>query len=174
MGTPRSGPELPRPFGGIAAGIHPLEAGADALYAGLTRFSARAFAHNVEMEELSRLLGAAHGRVARLYVTLNTVIVDEELPEVARVLEVLALMGVDGIIVQDLGVVYLARTYVPGLEVHASTQMGIHSPDGARVLRDLGVRRAIPAWELGLDEMPRTWSRRPILTACCVCTRDVS
>ncbi|AEJ62471.1 peptidase U32 [Spirochaeta thermophila DSM 6578] len=153
MSTPGRGPEILAPAGSFAAGIHALEAGADALYVGLTRFSARAFAHNVEMEELSRLLGAAHGRGARLYVTLNTVIVDEELPEVARVLEVLALMGVDGIIVQDLGVVYLARTYVPGLEVHASTQMGIHSPDGARVLRDLGVRRAILARELALEEI---------------------
>ncbi|ADN03098.1 peptidase U32 family protein [Spirochaeta thermophila] len=156
-------PEILAPAGSFAAGIHALEAGVDALYVGLPRFSARAFARNVDMDGLSRLLGAARVRGARVYVALNTLLMDEELPEVCRILEVLSLMGIDGLIVQDLGLIRIVRERFPRLELHASTQMGIHNPDGARVLRDLGARRVILARELELREIARIVEEVPEL-----------
>ncbi len=148
-------PELLAPAGERDAAYAAYEYGADAVYLGLARFSARADAVNFSLSELADLVGFAHSLSPsrRVYVTLNTLLLERELPEVIDVLMALREMGVDALIVQDLAVVRLVREHVPALRLHASTQMAIHSRDGLTAIRPLGVRRAVLARELTLAEI---------------------
>lgn len=147
--------ELLAPAGGPEAAYAAFAYGADAVYCGLRRFSARAEAENFSRDELSELVDFAHRDATprKVYATVNTVVLERELPELLRTLGTLAELQVDAVIVQDLGVARLARAHFPGLELHASTQLAIHSVAGARQLPPLGFRRVIPARELGLDEI---------------------
>ncbi len=148
-------PELLAPAGGPEAAFAAFEYGADAVYLGLRRFSARADAENFDLEQVAEVLAWARrlSPPRRVYVTLNTLVFEDESAEVAEQLIALGELGVDAVIVQDLGVCRLARELVPGLELHASTQMAVHSTAGARRLRRLGIRRVIPARELTLTEV---------------------
>jgi U32 family peptidase len=147
--------ELLAPAGNPDAAFAAFAYGADAIYCGMRQFSARAVADNFDRDELSELVDFAHRaeRPRKVYVTVNTVVLERELPELLRTLDALAELAVDAVIVQDLGTAQLIRTHFPSLELHASTQMGIHNVAGARQLAPLGFRRLIPARELGLDEI---------------------
>ena len=147
--------ELLAPAGNPDAAFAAFAYGADAVYCGMRRFSARAVADNFDRDELSELVDFAHRneRPRRVYVTVNTVVLERELADLLDTLGTLASLGVDAVIVQDLGTARLARAHFPGLELHASTQMAIHNGAGARQLLPLGFRRVIPARELGLDEV---------------------
>jgi putative protease len=146
-------PELLSPVGSLEAFFAAMESGADAVYAGLKDFSARAKAKNFTLQELERMTGYAHARQRRLYVTLNTLVKERELPALVETLSALEAMAVDGIILQDLAVWRLARRHFPGLELHASTQMTVHNTAGVRMLERMGFTRGVLARELSLEEI---------------------
>ncbi|HXP84215.1 MAG TPA: U32 family peptidase [Bryobacteraceae bacterium] len=129
-----------------------IEAGADAVYFGLTHFTARAKT-GFTLVELPEALRTLHRRGVKGYVTFNSLIWDSEIESAARGLAAIAEAGADAILVQDLAVVKLARRIAPGLDIHASTQMSITSADGANQARELGVKRVVLARELSLDEI---------------------
>ena len=153
MTTALSKPELLAPAGNLEAFFAALENGADAVYCGARNFSARAKAKNFTVAELERMTACAHARGARLHVTVNCLVKERELPELAELLADLELMGVDAVIVQDMAVWRLAHRFCPGLKLHASTQMTIHNSAGVRMLERMGFSRAVLARELTLEEI---------------------
>lgn len=130
-----------------------MESGADAVYTGLREFSARARAKNITLGQLERMLAYAHQRNRRIYVTLNTLIKERELPQLAETLAGLAGLRVDGVIVQDMAVARLVRRHFPSIPLHASTQMTIHNLAGVQLLEQLGFERAVLARELQLNDI---------------------
>ncbi|MBU4262508.1 MAG: U32 family peptidase [Proteobacteria bacterium] len=145
--------ELLAPAGSVEAFFAAMENGADAVYCGLKEFSARVKAKNFTLPEVERLTAYAHQQKRRLYVTLNTLLKEVELPRLIDILAHLTAIGVDGIIIQDLGVWRLARTYFPQLPLHASTQMTVHNAAGVQMLEKMGFVRAVLARELSLSEI---------------------
>ena len=145
--------ELLAPAGDIEAGYAALYYGADAVYLGLKRFSARATAANFDEEELNNFTGYAHSLQRKVYVTINTLIQEHELPELIHNLDICANCGVDGIILQDIGVARVIKKVYPELELHASTQMAVHNKEGALALQELGFKRVVLARELSLSEI---------------------
>jgi putative protease len=141
-------PELLAPGGSFLSAYYAFQAGADGVYLGMKEFSARKAAANFTPEQLRRLLGVARERGGRVYLALNTVVREEELPRAAETLFWAETLGLDGVIVQDLGVVELARRHFPALPLHASTQMAVHNSQGLAAAREMGLRRVILAREL--------------------------
>ncbi len=131
-------PELLAPAGSIDALRAAVACGADAVYLGGKRFSARQYADNFDDRELAEAVGFAHGRGVRIYVAVNTLLHDREIPDAARYLIFLSGIGVDAVLVQDPGLAALAREVVPGLPLHASTQMTIHNTRRPRMGRPHG------------------------------------
>ncbi len=129
-----------------------VEAGADSVYFGLKHFSARAKV-GFGLDELPDVMRTLHQRAVRGFVTFNTLVFDHELKEAVRALAAIAEAGADAIIVQDLGVLKLARAIAPELEIHGSTQMSITSAEGVQMAQRLGVDRVTLARELSLDEV---------------------
>ena len=146
-------PELLAPAGSPEALIAALAAGADAVYLSGKRFGARKFAANFDEPALEKAIDYAHLRGAKVYVTVNTLIRDDELFDVAKYLLRLYEMGTDAVLIQDLGVAALARQLVPDLELHASTQMTIHNREGAVFAARIGFKRVVLAREVTLDEI---------------------
>src|SRR6202007_2422943 len=148
-------PELLSPAGdweGLRAAV---ANGANAVYFGLPKFNPRLRSHNFTLEELPEVMEYLHDRNVRGYITFNTLIFTDELTEAAAELEAMAAAGADAIMVQDLGLVRLAQHLVPQLELHASTQMTITSPEGLELMRQSGITRAVVARELSLRELDR-------------------
>jgi U32 family peptidase len=147
--------ELLAPAGGLEAGYAALHFGADALYLGLKKFSARAEAENFTLEEVSEITAYAHSLHPRrrVFVTINTVLRQDELPELVEALTGLDEIGVDAVILQDLGVYRALREHFPRLELHGSTQMAVHNRAGAQVLQQLGFARVVLARELTYEEV---------------------
>lgn len=150
---PESRAELLAPAGDFDTALAAFDAGADAVYCGLGDFSARAFAHNFSSEDLGNLMRVARASSRKVYVTFNTLIEEAELERAAEKLSLLEAIGVDGIIVQDLGVAQLYRKYFPSLTLHASTQLVAHNLEGVLALKELGFKRVVLARELTLDEV---------------------
>ena len=146
-------PELLSPAGSLEAFFAAMEKGADAVYAGLRDFSARAKAKNFTLSQMERMTAYAHGTGKKLYVTLNTLVKETELPQLIDTLASLEAMRVDGVILQDMAVARLAREFFPGIPLHASTQMTIHNSLGVRQLEELGFERVVLARELHVDEI---------------------
>ncbi len=146
-------PELLAPAGGPEAGYAALEHGADAVYLGLSQFSARAEAVNFTQEQLADLTGYAHHLGRRVYITINTLVQQRQLSQLIESLIQAEEAGADALIVQDLGVLHIARKFTPTLALHASTQMTAHNLDGVRKLASLGVKRVVLARELTLKEI---------------------
>ncbi len=130
-----------------------VSAGADAVYAGADRFGARAYAANFDTEGLIHALRYLHLFGKKLYLTLNTLIKEREYPELYDFIKPLYLAGLDGVIVQDTGVVRLLLREFPGIGVHASTQMSVSSVYGALLLKEAGVSRIVTSRELSLEEI---------------------
>jgi putative protease len=147
--------ELLAPAGGPDAAFAAFHFGADAIYLGLKKFSARAEAENFTLEELSEVVAYAHALPTprRVFVTINTLIRNDELPELVDTLARLDEMGVNAVIVQDLGVYALIRRHFPRLELHASTQLAVHNRAGADALHRLGFQRVVLARELTFEEV---------------------
>lgn len=130
-------------------------AGADAVYIGGTRFGARAYAKNLTEDELLRAIDYVHIHGRRIYLTVNTLLKDSELEGLYEYLLPYYLQGLDGVIVQDMGVLKYLREYLPELPIHGSTQMTITGADGAEFLKSQKVVRVVPARELSLSEIRR-------------------
>lgn len=147
--------ELLAPAGGLEAGYAAIHYGADAVYLGLPRFSARAEAENFSWEDLAALTGYAHSREVRrrVYVAVNTLVQERELDELAAAIVAVAALGVDAVIVQDLGVYRILHQHFPELRLHASTQLAIHNRSGVELARELGFARVTLARELTLEEL---------------------
>lgn len=147
--------ELLAPAGCRDAFLGAVHAGADAVYMGGERFGARAYAGNFTTDELVECIRYGHIYGCKSYLTVNTLMKEQELEEMAEALSPLYEAGLDGVIVQDIGALKVIRQCFPELELHASTQMTITGPAGARLLRELGVTRVVPARELSLEELLR-------------------
>jgi putative protease len=148
-------PEILAPAGDREALRAAVAAGADAVYFGLQGHNARARARNFEIAELGDVMAELHAHGVKGYVTLNVLAFDHELASVESAIRACADAGVDAIIVQDLGVVALARAVAPQLEVHASTQMTCSDAASVDFAHALGASRVVLARELSLDEIAR-------------------
>lgn len=161
----RRGPELLAPAGDVDALHAALQSGADAVYFGLQEgFNARARAGNFALETLPATVESIHAAGARAYLALNTLIFEPELAYVERVVRAAAAAGVDALLVQDPAVALAARRLAPGLEIHASTQMTISSPEAAVFARDLGATRVVLPRELSVREIGTFVEGAPIET----------
>lgn len=145
--------ELLAPAGNREAFFGAVHAGADAIYLGGEKFGARAYADNFSREELTACIRYGHIHGCRTYLTVNTLMKEQELTELVEELAPLYEAGLDGVIVQDLGALQVIRQHFPGLALHASTQMTVTGPAGAELLKELGVTRVVPARELSLAEI---------------------
>ena len=148
-------PELIAPAGNMECARAAVANGADAVYFGLPRFNARMRADNFTEEQLPELVQFLHSHRVRAFCTVNTLIFTDELADAERELILLDAAGVDAVLVQDLGLAVLARELGVKLEVHASTQMTITSPEGAKFAGRLGVKRIVLAREASMQEMAK-------------------
>lgn len=149
-------PELLAPAGDFDCLVSAVEGGADAVYVGGRRFGARAFAKNFDIDELSRAVRYCHLHGVRLYVTVNTLVEDREIEDVVAYARELWRIGVDAVIISDIGVIREIRRSVPALELHASTQMSVHNSLGAEEAYRLGCVRVVLARELSLENIKST------------------
>ena len=143
--------ELLAPAKNLECGIEAVNHGADAVYIGAPRFGARAAAGN-SIEDIKALVEHAHLYNARIYVTVNTILHDEELPETEKMIWELYRAGVDALIIQDMGI---TRLNLPPIALHASTQMDNRTPEKVKFLSDIGFRQVVLARELSLDEIKK-------------------
>lgn len=145
--------ELLAPAGSGEALHAAVENGADAVYLGGKLFSARQLADNFDMDELKEELDYAHARGVHIYLTMNTLVPDDELKRALYFAADARKAGVDGIIVQDLGLAGALRRVMPDVPLHGSTQMTIYDMEGVRALEEMGFKRVVPARELSLREV---------------------
>lgn len=154
MTPPEHKPELLAPVGGLAQLEAAIHAGADAVYFGLDRgFNARVRAEGIPWTELSAVMQQLHEHGMQGFLTLNTLVFDEELTGSEQHIRHAARCGVDALIVQDLGIIRLARATAPHLPLHASTQMSITNADGVDFVRSLGIGRVVLGRELSIDDI---------------------
>ena len=147
-------PELLAPAGSVEAMKAALTAGADAVYIGGSRFGARAYADNPDTPQLLEAIDLAHRLDKKLYLTVNTLLRDDELEkELYDWMLPIARHGLDSAIIQDFGVADLLHRHFPDLRLHASTQTAVTGPAGAKLLQKLGFCRVVPARELSLEEV---------------------
>ena len=154
--------ELLAPAGSMESVTAAVQNGADAVYLGYGDFNARRNAKNFTHEEAAAAVSYCHLRGAKVFLTLNTLLTDRELPGAARVAEEINEMGVDAVIVQDLGVARMLRQVAPDLHLHGSTQMTVHSLDGVKQCADLGMTRAVLSRELSRDQIEYICANAPI------------
>lgn len=145
-------PEVLSPAGGFSVFKAALEAGADAVYLGLRCLNARNGAKNFLPEELEQAVAEAHGKNARVYLTLNTDLSQRELGTAARALALAAKCGVDAVLIRDPAYL-LFKDAFPGLDFHFSTQAAVSSSAGVKMARELGITRAVLAREMSFDEI---------------------
>lgn len=145
--------ELLAPGGDAEAIKAAIAAGADAVYCGLDLFNARNRATNISFEELTGLLKLAHKHDCKIFLTLNVVILEQELPALFKLLNQLVNSGIDGIIVQDLGLFNIVQKYFPTLDIHASTQLTTHNEGQLLALKKLGASRVNLSRELNINEI---------------------
>ncbi len=152
--TQQNRAELLAPAGSYESMTAAVAAGADAVYLGGQLFGARAYAENLDMEQLKRAIDYVHLHKRALYLTVNTLLKEEELEEkLYKYLLPLYQEGLDAVIVQDIGVLALVREVFPKLPIHASTQMSLTGVHGARMMKELGATRIVTARELSLSEI---------------------
>ena len=147
--------ELLSPAGSRASLEAAVQSGADAVYMGFGAFNARRNAKNFTDEEFADAVAYCHLRGVRVFLTLNTLLTDRELPQAAEALRKASDMGVDAVLVQDWGALTLARAVAPDLPIHASTQMSLFTAGGARWAEGLGMERVVLARELSREDIAR-------------------
>lgn len=145
--------ELLAPGGDIDSIKAAIVAGADAIYCGLEKFNARNRATNISFDDLNGILRLAYENNCRVYLTLNIIFVDSEIPALFNLLNKLVNTSIDGIIVQDLGLFYLLSTYFKGLKIHASTQLTTHNEGQIQFLNRLNATRINLSRELNIHEI---------------------
>ena len=127
--------------------------GADAVYLGLSSFNARMKAENFTTDNIREFVKYAHKFGVKVYVTVNTLIENEDFDEFISMIKILVDAKVDAFIVQDFGIAHLLKTSFDGIELHASTQMGIHNLNGAKVAEKLGFSRIVLSRETSLEDI---------------------
>ena len=147
--------ELLSPAGSRASLEAAVQAGADAVYMGFGAFNARRNAKNFTDEEFADAVAYCHLRGVRVFLTLNTLLTDRELPQAAEALRKASDMGVDAVLIQDWGALTLAQAVAPDLPIHASTQMSLFTAGGARWAEGLGMERVVLARELSREDIAR-------------------
>ncbi len=168
-------PELLAPAGTMECFYAAVSAGADAVYVGGELFSARAYAGNLSREELARAVVYAHANGVKLYVAVNILLYDEELPAALEYVGFLDSIGVDAVIVADMGLAAAIALNYPRLVMHASTQASVHDSRAASALAALGFARVVPARELSAENIAALVERTPteievfLHGALCVC-----
>ena len=145
--------ELLAPAGSYDSFIAAINAGADAVYMGLKEFNARVMTNNFSVEEFKFCIDYAHKRNIKVYLTLNTLLIDEEVKQAVELVYELYKVGLDAVIVQDLGVADILHKVMPNLSLHASTQMSICTIEQVKVLEKLGFERVVLARELNIAEI---------------------
>jgi putative protease len=145
--------ELLLPAGGLQAGLAAFEGGADAVYLGFSRFSARKEAKNFSFEEFAKLTSYARDHKKKIIVAINTLVGDDDLDQVLPLIRRAAFLGCDGVIVQDLGVASIIHDQFPTLKLHASTQMAVHTVQGVKMMEQLGFEQVVLSRELTLEEI---------------------
>lgn len=145
--------EILAPAGSYESLLAAVRCGANAVYLGGKSFNARKNAANFDDDGLSQAVKYCHARDVKVYLTLNTLLFDGELDDMAKTVESACNIGVDALIVQDLSVVSLVRRHAPSMPIHASTQMSIHSLSGVKALERLGFSRVVLARELSCLEL---------------------
>ncbi len=145
--------EILAPAGGFDSVIAAVRSGADAVYMGEKSFSARASAKNFDDEELKNAIAYCHIHGVKAYITLNTIVFDDEFDRLCSAIAAAAEADADALIVQNMGVARLARQIAPKLALHASTQMSVHTASGVRALHELGFKRVVLAREMSRAEI---------------------
>ncbi len=140
--------EVLAPAGSLESFEAAVRSGADAVYFGFGNFNARRNAKNFTSEDMRQAAEMARVRGVRVYLTLNTLTADSELSAALRTAEIAAEVGIDALIVQDLGLASLLRKHLPNMPLHASTQMSVHSPEALAPLKELGFSRVVVAREM--------------------------
>ena len=154
--------ELLAPAGGQEALVAAVQSGADAVYMGFGAFNARRSARNFSDEEFRVAVSYCHLRGVKVYLTLNTLVTDRELPALAAEARTASECGVDAILVQDWGVLATLQKIIPDVPLHASTQMSLHTLSGVQEAARLGMTRAVLARELNREEIAEICQRSPI------------
>ena len=155
-------PELLAPAGTFEAAKAALKAGADAIYVGGRMLNARMNAENFTDEQLRECVKLCHARGVKLYVTVNTAVYDRELTEAVAYIDGLYEMGVDALIMADLGLAALIKGRYPDMELHASTQASGHNAECAKVFKEAGFSRMVCAREMSREEIKRLCKDSPI------------
>lgn len=145
--------ELLAPAGNLESLYAAVQAGADAVYLGGNKFSARAYASNFDDKTMKEAVEYCHLYNVKVYVTINTIMKENELEEAYKYAKFLYIIGVDALIIQDIGLAFLLKKKLPGFELHASTQMTVHNGEGALFLSKLGFKRIVLSRELSLKEI---------------------
>ena len=148
-------PELLSPAGNMETLKAAINNGADAVYVGGESFSARAYAKNFDKKELLEAVKYCHLYGKKLYVAVNTIIFENEIEKCLDYLKYLYEINIDAVIMQDIGMINLTRKLMPQLEIHASTQLNCHNEECLKLLKKLGVKRAVLAREMTLDEIKK-------------------
>lgn len=150
--------ELLAPAGSYEALEAAFRAGADAVYLGGQKFGARAYAENLDRDQMIQAIETTHLHGKKLYLTVNTLLKNKEMErELYDYLVPYYEAGLDAVIVQDLGVLTFIKTYFPDIHIHASTQMTITGPESARLLKEAGASRVVTARELSLEEIRKIY-----------------
>ncbi len=147
--------EILAPSGSMESVIAAVRSGADAVYLGEKAFSARASAQNFDEDELKKATAYCHIHGVKVYVTINTIIFDDEFEKLKQAIITAAQADVDALIVQNHGVARLARKLVPDLPLHASTQMSVHTASGVRALYEMGFKRVVVSREMSREEIKK-------------------
>lgn len=145
--------ELLSPVGNMESLYQAIHNGCDAVYLGGKKFGARMFADNFTPEDLQHAINYCHLYGVKIYITVNTIIFDNEIDDFINYIKYLYVNGVDAVIMQDIGMISLVHKLFPDLEIHASTQAHNHNYEGIALLKKLGVKRVVLARELSLDEI---------------------
>jgi len=154
--------EILAPAGSFESLEAAVRSGADAVYLGAKDFSARASAQNFSLEELKEAIAYCHIRGVKAYLTVNTLMFDDELTKALGLINEAYSFGIDAVIVQDIGLASLIKKYIPDLRLHGSTQMSIHTPTGAKALYEMGFSRVVLSRELSLKEIKEIADSCPI------------
>ena len=147
--------EILAPAGSMDSVVAAVRSGADAVYLGEKEFSARSSAHNFDENELKQAVRYCHIHSVKVYVTLNTIVFDDEMQRLKEAILIAARADVDALIVQNMGVARLARQLVPSMHLHASTQMSVHSYLGVKALYEMGFERVVVSREMSRRELEK-------------------
>ena len=130
-----------------------VQNGANAVYVGLTEFNARRNAKNFTLDELKSVIGFCHIRGVSVYLTVNIIIKDNEIDDAVNLINEAYVLGIDAVIITDLGLASILKVKFPNLELHASTQLSVHNLQGVNALQELGFSRVCLARELSFSEI---------------------